>query len=290
MSLIRTFLVGVLGLAAPLLLVFVDPPDAHTYSAGAPAGFAGEETLGDGTPQACQACHASYDLNSGDGSVEVIAPALFTPGEPIEITVSVYNTTSPSENGLRQGFELTVQNADVEPVGRFDLGGSAAVQLADGEPAYVTHTAESNRDTSWTFSWVPPEEDAPEEVVIYAAGNATNGDNSPSNDYVYTTTATLSRVDVHAEDGPDAALSLAPVAPNPVQTQARSTLSLIQGGRVTLHVVDARGRTVQVLAAGEQSAGTHPVTLRAADLAPGVYALVAETPSGRTTRSFVVTR
>jgi hypothetical protein len=60
---------------------------------------------------------------------------------------------------------------------------------------YVEHTVDGLIDTefgsnTWTFLWTAPPESAG-EIVFYAAGNAANGDGSPSGDFIYTTTAAI---------------------------------------------------------------------------------------------------
>src|SRR5690606_28420358 len=182
-------LVALAVLAVPLL--------ALSYSSGAPAAFSGPE-------QYCNACHGGPDsnpVNSGTGSVTITAPAFFAPGAEVPITVTLDNTSVPSPE-RKQGFQISARLPDsgspLAHVGSFDLGGSMLVQIVEDFEGnqYVTHTIEGNQETSWTFSWIAPD-DAPEQVVFYVAGNAANGNGFPDDgDKIYAATHTITRAGV----------------------------------------------------------------------------------------------
>lgn len=85
----------------------------------------------------------------------------------------------------------------------------------------------------------------------------------------------------------DAALM---VAPNPTAGAATVALTFAAPSDATIRVVDALGRTVATLTDRALPAGTTTLTVDASRLAPGVYAVVAETSAGRTTARFTVIR
>ncbi|HIG73555.1 MAG TPA: hypothetical protein EYQ24_02955 [Bacteroidetes bacterium] len=274
------------GAVLAALFVLVQPPTARSYHTGAPPAF-------DGFQDNCTACHIGADANSGDGGIEIVAPETYVPGEPVEITVRVTNTTTPDPNGVgsRTGFEVGVRDGAGTPVGSFDLGGATTMRLANnGSADWVTHTADGLGQSEWTFSWVPPASGAPPAVTIYAAGNAANGNQIPSGDLIYTATDDLTLATAAETTPEDDGLRLGPLAPSPVRARAGLTLTLPEPATVVARLVDARGRTVRQLPASARPAGDSRVEVDAFGLAPGLYFLVVEAPMGRRTASVVVSR
>jgi hypothetical protein len=195
-------LAGLAALACFTLVgLSLDLAPAHSYSSGAPAGFSGPENY-------CNACHGGPDanpVNSGDGAVTITAPETFTPGEAVPVTVTVEGTAPPP---ARRGFELSARDGALGHVGGFVVDGTA-VQFAQGDSSWVTHTSSSNAGASWTFAWVPPATGAPDEVTLYVAGNAADGDFIPdADDEIYADTHVLTRV-----QQPAVVAALAPVSP-----------------------------------------------------------------------------
>ena len=76
---------------------------------------------------------------------------------------------------------------------------------------------------------------------------------------------------VATEPGAEAAGTLQ-ASPNPVRDATAIRFALGAAGPVTLTVVDALGRTVATLAAGERAAGEHAVRWDARGVPPGLYA------------------
>ena len=70
-----------------------------------------------------------------------------------------------------------------------------------------------------------------------------------------------------------AGIALAPASPNPFSAATTLRYTLGTAADVRLAVYDARGREVAVLVDGQQPAGAHEASLRAADLPSGVYLL-----------------
>ncbi len=281
-------LYGFVGVALALALVLY-PLMAVSFSFGAPPAFNGAPG-GNGD---CRACHRSFDLNSGTGSVMIDVPATFAPGDTLTFTVSVDNTTEPDPDGVgrQQGFEVSVQDPDQSDVGTLGLVDDTVTQFADGEGRYVTHEEAGNTLTEWTVEWTAPAEDAPDAVTFYVAGNAGNGDEGPDGDYIYTTTATVARASVASEDaaGPLVA-RLDAVYPNPSAGAATAAFTLDRPGPVTVTLYDGLGRTVRVLADGARAAGAHTVDVAADGLPSGVYFVEVRTAEGADVRPVTVAR
>ena len=83
------------------------------------------------------------------------------------------------------------------------------------------------------------------------------------------------------------ALSLGPVAPNPVRGRATVPFALDRAGAATLRLLDVQGRVLLQRPLGTLSAGEHTAPLDVSGLAPGVYLLRLDT--GRAARTVSVT-
>jgi len=83
-------------------------------------------------------------------------------------------------------------------------------------------------------------------------------------------------------------LTLAEPLPNPARTGTRITFSLAHDARVSLALIDARGRQVRELLRGPVTAGAHVVPLAVAGLAKGVYFVRLEAGEATLTRKLLV--
>ena len=291
--------VGLLALAA----VLAAPQPAATYPSGSPGGFDGSSIEEGGAARTCatSGCHDSYALDSGTGSVSMDVPTDVQPGQTVPVTVTVVNTTPPaagSATGPRQGFEVMARDAAGNVAGTSTITDAANTRVTFGADLSVTHRTAGALRSTWTFDWTAP--DAPATVTFTAAGNAANGGDLPeqagnnsAGDYIYTTRRTVNVGGVAAEETPVRAVALALGAahPNPVRTGASAVrLTLGEAGDVRVRLVDGRGRTVRTVAAGRRAAGEALVVVRTDGLAPGLYFVVAEAPSGRAVQPLSVVR
>jgi hypothetical protein len=171
-----------------LVLVFtlLLPEIAIAYSGGpldARTGAPGELTCADG-------CHATNALNSGDGSVVISGlPAQYTFSQTYPITVTVDNSSQS-----RWGFELAALTSGGDQAGTITATDTDSTQTSVASGIiYIKHTSIGTRPAtmgprSWVFDWTAPASDIG-EVTLYAAGNAANNDNTNSNDFIYTSSA-----------------------------------------------------------------------------------------------------
>ncbi len=159
-----------------------DPPDGRT---GAP---------GEGL---CTNCHASFPLNSGNGSLQISGiPDSIEIGQTVALTVLLQD---PGQQ--RWGFELTALDSNIATAGGaggFTITDPINTQVSDEIPPdrdYVKQTSSGtfagtlNGPVSWQFNWTAPSE--PGQVWFYATGNAANGTGSTSGDYIYTDAAVV---------------------------------------------------------------------------------------------------
>jgi hypothetical protein len=171
---------------------------------GAPA-IAGKSAEG-----LCVNCHQTFDglgnlrpnLNLPGGGVEILdLPAEYEAGAIYPIRVRLWSDSTVSIPTRKWGFQLTaVRESDGEGGGLFQLPDADTLQFKAGSGdfasrLYVEHTALGNRDglvgpIEWTLSWIAP--DPPVGTVrFFVAGNAANGNLSPSGDFIYTSSSAV---------------------------------------------------------------------------------------------------
>lgn len=175
-------------LTSTALLVLVTTSLTIAFSSGPPDGVSGAP--GDNN---CTACHGGNPLNMSGGSMSITAPATFTAGDTIDLTINLARTGQQ-----RWGFEITALDTADAAYGTL-LVTSAAMQKSGALPAreYVKHTSAGtfpgtpNASPGWTVRWVSPTGGSTSPVVFYAAGNAANGNGSTSGDFIYTTSTTV---------------------------------------------------------------------------------------------------
>jgi hypothetical protein len=135
----------------------------------------------------CTACHDSHPLNSGSGSFSVSGPASFLPGQTYPITVTLLDSGQQ-----RWGFELTTLG-----VGSCSVTDAVSTQVStEFGNEYVKHTRTGSHSgvadgpVSWSFNWTAPVGPLA-SVTFYAAGNAADGNEEPSGDFIYSTSLNL---------------------------------------------------------------------------------------------------
>jgi hypothetical protein len=159
--------------AASLRLYHDAPPLAHT------GGF------GEGD---CTACHFDNEPDDGVGEVSVRGfPERYEPGEKYRIVVEVRRPGI-----VKGGFQAAIRQVEGGAAGHAagelrSLGERTSVSESD-TVAYVQHTARGNDVgdgvARWEFEWTAPVR-ASGRLLLNAAANAANGDNSEFGDYIY---------------------------------------------------------------------------------------------------------
>ncbi len=169
-------------------LSFLIPPTrgSRPNADGPPPGHTG----GFGEPT-CQHCHLGNQLNAPGGVLGVEGiPAVYMPNERYRIILVLQ-----SEDMGAAGFQAAL---------RFSGGDHAGMQAGRLEPydtrvvvrtdhstgiEYAQHSArggivEPGALAVWSFFWTAPREAG--VVLLHAAANSGNGDNSPLEDLIYT--------------------------------------------------------------------------------------------------------
>ncbi len=163
---------------------------ASAYSDGPPNGYTG------GPPyfENCTTCHYTYEVNSGDGTLQLIGlPAAYEPGETYQLQVQLADLGQ-----LRWGFELTVID-DSDPDsplsgGQLSVTDPINAQMSEdyfNDEDYMKQTevgsfsAVFDGPVTWDFAWTAPGLETP-SVTFYFAGNAANNNGIFLGDYIYT--------------------------------------------------------------------------------------------------------
>jgi hypothetical protein len=121
-------------------------------------------------------------------------PAAYEPGQSYTLTVAL------AKSGLEKGgFQLAARSASGPSRGR-DAGALAVqgpdlqlLKSEDEKTTYLQHTPAGTRAKTpgrltWQFRWVAPKTAVP--VRFDVAANASNNDESPMDDFIYTAGAT----------------------------------------------------------------------------------------------------
>ena len=171
-------------MALPVLLGI--PLLAIAFSTGPPSGYTG----GFNEPN-CTACHSTFPVNSGSGSVSVAVPQSYASGITYAITVTV---SDPDQ--MRWGFELSARTEAGAQAGNLVAGADGFTQRLPNIDAvqYISHTSAGTRlgtsdGVTFEFQWTAPDISAG-PVVFSVAGNAANGNLDHSGDRIYTSSST----------------------------------------------------------------------------------------------------
>ncbi len=165
-----------------------------------PTGPVAAVTGGFGEPTCDQSgCHNSFQLNAGKvmglGDLVISGlPKQYQPGTTYPIKVTVTHTQGRGDWGfqLAARFQATgAQAGDLKPINR-----DTQIVMGNQDPMgngiqYIEHTMAGINSNVFEFNWVAPANPMG-DVIMHAAGNAGNGDLTPSGDYIYTTSATSS--------------------------------------------------------------------------------------------------
>lgn len=139
-------------------------------------------------------CHNSFALNTAGGNVTVsgLPTSNYVAGTayPFSLTINHANA-----DRLKWGFAIKAVNATTNAaIGTFTLTNTANKRISSNEITSAT-AASTSAAATYTYSgmtWTAPAAaTAPASVKFYYVGNAANGDNSRSGDYIYSGSTTV---------------------------------------------------------------------------------------------------
>lgn len=192
--LLLLFLILVLAL---FLLTTAFGDLVYASSFGPDDGFNGDPTNG----LDCTVCHFDFPVNSGDGAVALTGlPAAFVPGTTYNLLATLQDVGQQ-----RWGFEVSVLNGSNQQAGDLTVTDAVNTQLSDNPGVFADYMKQTFDGTywptpdgpvQWAFDWVAPNASS---VTFYIAGNAANGSEDPSGDYIYTQQYTLTQATTSTE-------------------------------------------------------------------------------------------
>jgi hypothetical protein len=248
------------------------------YSGGPPDNRAGNPP-GNNT---CVQCHSSFDLNSGNGELNINELTGYVPGEVVTFEVSLSD-----EGQSRWGFELTILDDNDDMAGGLIIIDDDLTQLSDNDdlPDFVKHTRDGTfvgtNSGTWFFDWQTPSAGTG-NVTIYLAGNAANNNSSTSGDYIYAITRELEEFNAVKDNnnpGIPAAFELVSPWPNPFNSSIQTVVYVPETSRISVRVINTLGQTVGVLHDGIVSPGNLLLTWQARGPS-GVYLLEVKSSMG----------
>ncbi|MEW5976690.1 MAG: choice-of-anchor V domain-containing protein [Acidobacteriota bacterium] len=139
----------------------------------------------------CTQCHSSFAANSGPGRVRLLGlPENYTPGQNYDLTVTV-----EQQGQSRWGFQLSSRSgnseADEAQAGTLTpKDGNTKITLDPKGIQFISHTDAGTRmgtlngPVAFEFRWQAPAGSLG-PITFSLAGNAANGNDLPSGDYIY---------------------------------------------------------------------------------------------------------
>jgi len=256
------------GFWIAFVAVFLIASSSFLFSFGAPAERTGAPRMGEPQELTCvDGCHVSFPLNSGEGSVAILAPAAYSPGEKFDVQVRVSDP-----DAILFGFEITSKDAFAGHVGAWDVSGDA-VQFSGGSAEYVTHedAVFGSESITWVIPWTAPSSDVG-DVTFYATGNGADGDGRFLGDRIYATSLTMAPGEPTATEEEDTSFDfkINSVFPNPFLDRATIVFSLERSEDISLELFDALGRKIGFGQIGRLSPGMHEWMISGEDLPTGV--------------------
>jgi hypothetical protein len=242
-----------------MLLAGVRAIPAHGYSTGPPDGRCGQP------PKfiTCRDCHIGPQ---GDGGIALhgVPADGYEPGAVYPLTIELFD---PGQG--MWGFEITAMlDATLAQAGITIVTDPLRTQLSDHpdpDPDYLKHTIDGIHDGSpgpvtWDFDWEAPA--VAEPVTFYLAGNAANGNGSPSGDYIYALqrpVAPVTAAIATAAESPAAFRLTGAPYPNPLPAGAVMSVgfSMDAPAHIVARIFDVSGRLVAQPLARELLAGAH---------------------------------
>ena len=140
----------------------------------------------------CSGCHSGNSPNSDpNGSITITIDSSngeYIPGKTYDVKVRVSHLLRN-----RFGFALTTRKANsTDHLGNFYADTASGVFNRTEMVAHRRASIDASQQRTWNFKWQAPLNET-EDITIYAAGVAANGDNGNDGDLAYTTFVKLKK-------------------------------------------------------------------------------------------------
>ncbi|MCX6350653.1 MAG: T9SS type A sorting domain-containing protein [Bacteroidetes bacterium] len=257
--------------------------NVFTYATGAPDGMTGAP----GDSKCSQtSCHTGNSDNTAGGTLTVQMKdsagnvvTQYKPGKLHIITVTVAKSGTAA-----WGFETSVRSKTTANFsGSFPSTNTTDVQFSNNQ--YATHTTSGSAKKTWQFNWTAPSAGRG-NVTVYTAANMADGNNSSSNDFIYTNKLTLGENTTGIQENNSVILSSS-VFPNPVKDKLNVSFTLAQNTLVEANLVTLNGAVVQRLYLSQKEKGTHALSFNMDEMPAGIYLLQLTANSSTTYKKIV---
>ena len=234
---------------------------ALTNNGGAPAGKSGSPKSNNAT------CNTSYCHSGPAVSTQSISVTTDIPTDGYVDNGSYSITVTMTDGGTsapKMGFTASVEDASNHQ-GILSAGTGSQIQGNN----YVTHTSSSTSSSSgsnsWTFGWNAGT--APDNTLIYVAGNFANNDGSNGGDGIASMSMGLTRSHVSLDEPLGMTMTIMP-NPSSQWLKIDATFATSKG---TLNITDLQGRLIRSQSWTAADAAGKLIDVR--DLANGTYLL-----------------
>ncbi len=273
------------------LLLVLNVGLAWSYSSSPPNG----RTNAPGESN-CTACHSSFGLNSGSGTLAVAGLSeVYEPGMTYDLIVSLDDPVAS-----RWGFEFTILGESDQEIGTMvSLDGRTQVS-STATRSYAKQTLSGTQNglsggVTWNIRWTAPAAGTG-AATIYLVGNAANGNFSTSGDRIYAISETWAENSISATLVPALATAdLKPNFPNPFNPRTTIVYELAKPQSVRLSIYALDGKLVRLLEDGFRAEGRYELVWNGLNqggraVPSGTYFYRLQTRGGDLTRSMVLVR
>lgn len=251
--------------ASAKLLNMTQPPTGHT---GATSGI-----------NCTTGCHSGNPLNNAGGSVVINGlPATYTPGTTYTFSVVI---THGAANRIRWGFSVKAVGTNNNDVGTFSTTATnAAVNDKELSHFNAPFAPQGNTFTFSNLKWTAPTNPTAQEqsVTFYTGGNAANGNDDNSGDFIYTSTKNIT-LTTTAVPEIIPGVQKWKILNNPSVENITVLYSLKESAVIGFSVYDMNGKLVETAVERRLPAGDHQQQINSSKLQSGLY--IVEMRSGK---------
>ncbi len=238
-------------------------------------------------------CHNSFVLNSGGGSISATSNMINWAYEPLtNYTINI----KVAKTGVQLfGFGVEILNGLNNNAGTLVITDAARTQFKSRSVGGIIRKnivhqlngGSSQDSVLFSFDWIAPDTSSG-ILTMYFIGNATNSSGSPSGDYIYNSSQTITPSGVNAVENLVATNPFS-VFPNPATSTIRLHFYLPKNEIVEVKLYDMQYSFVRQLMKHYHHAGENNVSISLpADCKSGLYLICIESESGRESRKLMI--
>ncbi len=238
-------------------------------------------------------CHNSFVLNSGSGSISVTSNMINWVYEPLtNYTINI----KVAKTGVQLfGFGVEILNRLNNNAGTLVITNAARTQFKSRSVGSIIRKnivhqlngGSSQDSVIFSFDWIAPDTSTG-ILTMYFSGNATNSSGSPSGDYIYNSSQTITPSGGNAVKNMVVANPFT-VFPNPASTNIHLLFYLPKNEMVEIKLYDMQYSFVHQLMKNYHPAGENNVSISLpSDCRSGLYLLSIESSSGRESRKIMI--